>query len=142
MPQQTGDLQKISKIRPSRLFFWIFYLAGILLLSTAGRLGIFNYLAGIAVMLLPEIAVRAVSYHVADAEIVAEQKLLFRKKISTTYDRIQDLKTVQGPADRLLGIGTVNINTAGSSGTEISMFGIRNPFSLEKEIRGRMVGKK
>ena len=54
------------------------------------------------------------------------------------YLKIQDLKVSQGVIERVLGLGTIYVSSAGSPEAEIIFRGIKDPYAVEKLIRARM----
>ena len=59
-------------------------------------------------------------------------------KIFADFDKIQDMSVEQGIIDRVLGIGKLKINTAGSPNSEIVFSGIKNPEEIEDLIRKKL----
>jgi len=69
--------------------------------------------------------------------------LLFRREISLTYRRIQDIHLSRGLLQRWLGLATVSVQTAsGSAGPEMNIEGILDAEGLRDFLYSRMRGAK
>lgn len=79
-----------------------------------------------------------------DAEGVSvSYGILWRRESYTTYSRIQDIHVSRNIAERWLGIGTVDIQTAsGSSTSEVSIVGVRQYEQIRDFLYARMRGVK
>jgi putative membrane protein len=67
--------------------------------------------------------------------------LLFRREITLTYARIQDIHLVSNVVERWLGLGRVQIQTAsGQAGAEMTIEGLRDYESVRDELYRRMRG--
>ncbi|MDI6737725.1 MAG: PH domain-containing protein [Nanoarchaeota archaeon] len=120
----------ILETHPHRWVYAAWYAVGIVLMfSLYGLLIGIPYLAfgaflGILVIILAGILRRADNYYVTDKRIIHEYRLISRKVSSAFYTKVQDLHFTQNPFERILGIGTVHINTAGGADIELSFRGI------------------
>lgn len=70
----------------------------------------------IAIMLLSRIYIDAISYQVHGTEVVVFKGLLNKTEKHVPFRTITNILSRAGPLDRLLGIGSVFIETAGQSG--------------------------
>jgi putative membrane protein len=67
--------------------------------------------------------------------------LLFRREVSLTYARIQDIHLVSNVVERWLGLGRVQIQTAsGQSGAEMTVEGLADYEAVRDELYRRMRG--
>ena len=67
--------------------------------------------------------------------------ILFRREITLTYARIQDIHLVSNLAERWLGLARVQIQTAsGSTSAEMTLEGIREFAMVRDYLYGRMRG--
>jgi uncharacterized membrane protein YdbT with pleckstrin-like domain len=67
--------------------------------------------------------------------------ILFRREITLTYARIQDIHLVSNVIERWLGLGRVQIQTAsGQSGAELTVEGFADYESVRDELYVRMRG--
>ena len=89
----------------------------------------------IAIMLLSRIYIDAISYQVHGTEVVVFKGLLNKTEKHVPFRTITNILSRAGPLDRLLGIGSVFIETAGQAGRrrgpEERIEGIR----VYKEVR-------
>ena len=93
---------------------------------------------GILILLVVEIARRAETLALYDDGLAREFTLLRKSKTFTEYESIQDFEVRQSFLERVFGIGSFHINTAGSHHQEIVFSGIKHPHELETIIRERM----
>jgi putative membrane protein len=77
-----------------------------------------------------------------DAEgVTVRWGILFRREVSLTYARIQDIHLVSNIVERWLGLGRVQIQTAsGSADAEMTIEGFRDYEAVRDELYRRMRG--
>jgi membrane protein YdbS with pleckstrin-like domain len=77
-----------------------------------------------------------------DAEgVTARWGILFRREITLTYARIQDIHLVSNVVERWFGLGRVQIQTAsGSAGAEMTIEGLPDFENVRDELYRRMRG--
>ena len=129
----------IKKLKPHPLAFLSYYLGAPFLVLLAFPL--FGYPAVVPAILLvaaAEFMRRAETFYIAENGVTQEFRLLSRRTVFAPYARIQDVNVSQGIVARMLGVGTIKINTAGGPGVEIVLHGIFNPHSMERLIRERL----
>lgn len=67
--------------------------------------------------------------------------VLFRREVSLTYARIQDLHLVSNVVERWLGLGRIQVQTAsGSASAEMTIEGLRDFEDLRNRLYARMRG--
>ena len=85
------------------------------------------------------------SYKITKEEVVWKGGVFFKKTSIVPYAKITNIDITQGPIERLFGISTIRLQTAGYSGpqasAEIKLTGIENPEEPRKLI-AKFVGKK
>ena len=77
---------------------------------------------GLIVLLLLEILAiwwarltyHALSYHLTRSEIVVKSGVIFKKDVTIPMRTITNIDMIIGPVDRMFGLSTLNIQTAGS----------------------------
>ncbi|MEW6582578.1 MAG: PH domain-containing protein [Actinomycetota bacterium] len=84
------------------------------------------------VVLVDAVRRRAVTYTITSRRLHIRRGILRRADQSTHLDRVQNLNTRQTLLDRLLGVGTVDFDTAGSEAEEasFSFVGVGRPHGL------------
>lgn len=84
---------------------------------------------------------RTLRYQFDDEGIAMSWGLLFHKEIYLTYRRIQDIHVTRNIIERWMGLAKVPIQTAsGTSGSTMTIAGIRNPEPLRDFLYERMRG--
>ena len=57
------------------------------------------------------------------------------------YNKLQDVHFTQGLIERMLGIGKIHLNTAGTHMMEIVFKGVKNPIKIKRLIESNMMKK-
>ncbi len=84
---------------------------------------------------------RTLHYEFEAEGVTARWGLLFRREISLTYARIQDIHLVSNIVERWLGLGRVEIQTAsGKAGAEMTIEGLPDFEHLRDQLYLRMRG--
>jgi membrane protein YdbS with pleckstrin-like domain len=80
-------------------------------------------------------------YTLDEEGVSASWGILFRREVHLTYKRIQDIHVKRNFVERLLGIGTVEVQTAsGSASSELAFEGMREFDALREFLYRRMRG--
>lgn len=76
------------------------------------------------------------SYMITDRRIMIRRGILSRRERSTHIDRVQNVNTSQTLMQRLLGVGTLDFDTAGTDQEEsdFQFVGIEDPHGLRQRI--------
>ena len=86
--------------------------------------------------------IKNLSYFIRDDRITIQSGILTKKEKNIPYRSITDFVLVRGPFDRILGIGTIKIQTAGQSnsatGYEGSLSGLLDYESLHADLREKL----
>jgi uncharacterized membrane protein YdbT with pleckstrin-like domain len=69
----------------------------------------------------------ATRYLVTTQRLYIRRGVLSKREQQTRIDRVQNVNTEQSVRDRLLRVGTVDFDTAGSDDSEFRFVGISNP---------------
>jgi uncharacterized membrane protein YdbT with pleckstrin-like domain len=84
---------------------------------------------------------RTLRYDFHAEGMTARWGILFRREISLTYARIQDIHLVSNLVERWLGLGRVEIQTAsGQSGAELTIEGLPDFEHIRDQLYTRMRG--
>lgn len=84
---------------------------------------------------------RTLRYEVDDEGITARWGILFRREISLTYSRIQDIHLASNVLERWLGLARIQVQTAsGSSTAEMTIQGMREYGAIRDFLYSRMRG--
>ena len=70
------------------------------------------------------------TYLVSTQRLYIRRGLLAKREQQTRIDRVQNVNTEQSLRDRLLRVGTVDFDTAGTDDSEFRFVGIANPASV------------
>jgi uncharacterized membrane protein YdbT with pleckstrin-like domain len=109
-------------------------LAGILALVTAvsdevnwGLLGAIVVVGGAVVVLIGFIRRIATVYTITNQRLRIKRGILAKKVQQTRIDRVQNVNTEQTVIDRLLRVGTVDFDTAGTDDSDFTFAGVSSP---------------
>jgi uncharacterized membrane protein YdbT with pleckstrin-like domain len=84
---------------------------------------------------------RTLRYDFHAEGMTARWGILFRREISLTYARIQDIHLVSNVVERWFGLGRVEIQTAsGQSGAELTIEGLPDFEAIRDQLYARMRG--
>ena len=84
---------------------------------------------------------KTLRYHFDNEGVTARWGILFRREITLTYARIQDIHLVSNLVERWLGLGRVQVQTAsGQSGAEMTIEGLPDFEFVRDELYQRMRG--
>lgn len=89
------------------------------------------------VFIKSDIKRRGIIYHFTDRQIIEEQGILNKDYQSIAYSRVQDVQLNEGMEERMFNVGDLLIKTAGSSGAEVVLEGLKNPESYQRLISKR-----
>jgi uncharacterized membrane protein YdbT with pleckstrin-like domain len=111
-----------------------FYVLGIAAAVVVGLLvGIVADTAPGVVVVLAVVLVVGLVKRIETRYVVTNQRLRIRRGVlsrrvqQTRLDRVQNVNTSQSLLDRVLGVGTVDFDTAGSDDSEFAFRGIASP---------------
>ncbi|HEX4107134.1 MAG TPA: PH domain-containing protein [Solirubrobacteraceae bacterium] len=120
------------------------HLGGLLLAVVAGVIGdlvkdVGIGIAAFAVVFLLTLGIgylrrMATLYTVTDRHLHIRQGILTRREQQTTIDRVQNVSTSQSLFERVLLIGTVDFDTAGTEQSEFQFVGVASPRQVVKAV--------
>lgn len=73
-------------------------------------------------------------YIFTEERVLIKNGWLATKIIGINYNRITDVKVTQGIVDRIIGIGSLLINTAGGEDYEVQLQHVKHPYDLKKDL--------
>ena len=84
--------------------------------------------------------IKNLSYFIRDDRITIQSGILTKKEKNIPYRSITDFVLVRGPFDRILGIGTIKVQTAGQSaeGYEGNLSGLLDYKPLHADLREKL----
>jgi uncharacterized membrane protein YdbT with pleckstrin-like domain len=104
-----------------------------LVVSTA--VGVLVGVAVFAVALVVGFVKRmATTYLVTNQRLYIRRGILSKREQQTRIDRVQNVNTDQRFRDRILRVGTVDFDTAGTDDSEFRFVGIANPGSVVRAV--------
>src|SRR5919108_1353237 len=84
--------------------------------------------AGIALVLVAGLLKRMATHYVVTSQRLRIRRGILAKKVQQTrIDRVQNVNTDQRLLDRILRVGTVDFDTAGTDDSDFTFRGIANP---------------
>ena len=144
----SGPEKKIWEGHPSGLYYLGYWISGILLLLFAISSVLFTAeagarMCGFIVWFLPGFFL--IIYAILDQKtrtfthtsrrVMAKGGIISRKNDEVAIGDIRSIHMRQGIVERLFGLGTVQIASAGTAGIEVEFKGIQNPAKVRDQIR-------
>lgn len=128
--EQKPDEKEIMIIKPSWRAYIEYILAGIFLV----------YFGGWSLLLLVWVLYRIKSqkYALTNRRIVYESGLWRKNQEDVSLARIGDITVWQGSAQKMLGIGNINITLANEKAPVMTIRGVESPNELAAELRKRV----
>jgi len=77
-------------------------------------------------------------YHLTDTHVVRRSGILRRAEVQVPLDRVQSITVLRSIRERLFGLGTLAVSTAGSDGFEFTWYMIPNPHAALDALRSRV----
>jgi uncharacterized membrane protein YdbT with pleckstrin-like domain len=121
-----------------------FHLAGLFLAALAGLIGKLASGWGIAVaafaavlalsVLIGYVRRIATHYTITDRRLHIRRGILSRIEQHTTIDRVQNVETHQSLLERILRIGTVSFDTAGTEDSDFGFEGVAHPQAVVRAV--------
>jgi membrane protein YdbS with pleckstrin-like domain len=113
--------------KPSHLSYLGTYIIGSFLAPVAG-IGLFMIIYAILDRHFKE-------YTITTRRVKTKSGIISRTIDEVLLKNIRSVNVNQGIIERLFGLGTINIGSAGTSGIEVSFAGISNPIGIKNELQ-------
>jgi uncharacterized membrane protein YdbT with pleckstrin-like domain len=144
MDLQSGE-RVIYQGHPSWRAILGFYLKGILvgagaavlaaLIDGSVGLGIVTFAVIVAVTIVVGFIKRiATVYTITDRRLNIKRGIVARKVQETRIQRVQNVNYTQGVFERLLQVGNVDFDTAGTDDSDFTFFGVSQPEQVVKHV--------
>jgi len=131
---------------------WLVFLLGfapyaaLAFIPELGTTFLWWYLAANALWLVPALLLvapyyRSISYELREHELVERKGIITRVENLVPYRMVTNMRARRGPLDRLLGLGTLEIHTAGYSqqtSSEARMAGLVDVAAMRQELLERV----
>ena len=88
---------------------------------------------GIIILLYWYIKTRATALTVTDQELMYERGILSKDRTSVSLKHVRSVNTAQGFINRILGVGTIQISTAGDE-PEFTIADMPDPYVIQETI--------
>ena len=147
----------LMSMRPSRVLFLRYYVAAVLLLIlsvvigsgifmmpaigpvvaalvTIGVAGLFLF-TGLILVLIAELSRFGTKYIVTDFRVIRKVGIIRRKENAMPFNKLERTELSQGVLDRILGIGSVVVDTGED---QMTIASVRNPRDVEQTISSRL----
>src|SRR5437868_14927352 len=143
MDLQPGE-QIVFEGRPSWRATLSFYTGGIVLAALVGAIA--GLIASVALGAAVGVAVLVVvlfvgfvrrlgtRYMISNQRLISRRGLLARRMQQTRIERVQNVNTTQSLVERVLRVGTVDFDTAGSGDADFSFDGIAHPGAVVRAV--------
>ena len=107
----------------------------IVLLVTSTGLGVGVLAAGVALVVLAGFVKRmATVYTITNQRLRIKRGILAKKIQQTRIDRVQNVNTDQSVVERMLRVGTVDFDTAGTDDSDFTFAGVSSPSKVVEAV--------
>ncbi len=83
---------------------------------------------------------RSTTYTITNQRLTIQMGLLSRELHETQLARVQNVTTRQSALERVLGVGTVEFDTAGEAGFDFAFSGVTDPRAIVHTVHGVLHG--
>ena len=106
-------------------------IGAILWLATSAAVGIIAFVVVMALVILVGFFVRmATHYMITDQRLRIRRGILSKRVQQTAIDRVQNVNTDQSFIDRMLRVGAVDFDTAGTDDSDFTFRGVSDPADI------------
>jgi len=112
---------------PSHLNYLFAYIIGGLL--------VFGYGLGLLVILIAIIDRKSKVFTITNKRVKSKAGIISRSIHEVFVKDIRSVNLQQGVLERLFGLGTINVGSAGTAGIEVSFKGILQPIEIKEKIQ-------
>lgn len=86
---------------------------------------------------------RSLEYSIADDAIRCNSGVFWKRRVTVPYSKVTNVDVTQGPVQRLYGVGSVHVQTAGAGGAqggmaELAFMGVRNLEGVREAVMSRV----
>ncbi|AKM78187.1 MAG: Membrane-flanked domain protein [Candidatus Wolfebacteria bacterium GW2011_GWC2_46_275] len=130
--------QVVATMHAHPLAYLVYYLGGVFIFIVSYWYGYLYTAVGLLVLLVSEVLRRADTFSILEDGVSRNFSLFSTKRVFTGYDKIQTVTVIQSALDRILGVGTVVLITAGLEEGTIQFAGVMKPYEIAKMIQDRL----
>ena len=110
-------------------------LGAIFWFASSHALGVLVFLGCIAIAVLAGFIRRVfVRYTITDQRLRIQRGIISRRVQQTRIDRVQNVNTRQRPIDRMLRVGAVDFDTAGTDDSDFTFDGVDDPTGVAAAV--------
>ena len=133
------------------IYWWIWFVLGcfvFLLLIFAHPIVFGAILMFLVLMMLPVLLwifffYASLEYAIDSDSVKGKSGVLWKKYVTIPFTKVTNLDITQGPIQRMFGIGTIHVQTAGAGGqqgekAELRLSGIKNLHEIKDEIMAKI----
>ncbi len=124
--------------KPSHWYYLVAYIFGVLVFlgSTAGGNVTFGLFVGLLIIIPGFLTRHFTKYTLTSKGVKSEKGIISRSIYEVAVKDIRSVNVQQSLIERLFGLGTINIGTAGTAGIEVSFRGIPSAVEIKNQIKG------
>lgn len=126
-PQKIITENELWRGKPSYLRYMAYFILGIVFIPAYG--------IGLLIIILTFLERNTKYFLVTNKRVISKTGIIARTIHEVSIKDIRSIFVRQGVSERLLGLGAVDIASAGTAGVEVTFFGIKNPVSTRELIR-------
>ncbi|KAF0126725.1 MAG: membrane-flanked domain protein [Elusimicrobia bacterium] len=105
-------------------------------------MGLFLLIAFLLAIWIPAFY-RSLEYSIDDDAIRCNSGVFWKRRVTVPYSKVTNVDITQGPVQRMYGVGSVHVQTAGAGGAqggmaELAFMGVRNLEGVREAIMTRV----
>lgn len=105
-------------------------------------IGLFLLIAFLLAIWIPAFY-RSLEYSIDEDAVRCNSGVFWKRRVTVPYSKITNVDVMQGPVQRMYGVGSVHVQTAGAGGTqggmaELAFLGVRNLEGVREAIMNRV----
>lgn len=114
-------------------------IAGLISALVNGRVQVVWVIIGVLVVFVVNLGMGLTrrlqtTYTITDQRLTIERGVMTRELYETRLERVQNVSLRQSLLERMLGVGTVDFDTAGGAGYDFSFVGVAEPRRLVRTV--------
>lgn len=129
-PAARSAEQTLWKGHPSGLYYIMYWIFGILLIFPLVTIPF-----SIIMILYAVLDQRTKVFTLTTRKVMMQSGIISRKTSEVGMRDIRSINMSQGILERLCGLGTVQIGSAGTGGIEVEFMGIKDPAKVRDQVR-------
>jgi len=128
----------MEKLKPHRIAYIGYYIGGLIIMLGTIYIGALALVLGALIIIGAEAIRKGNTFVLTEKGIRHDFRFVVTASIFVPYGKIQDVSITQNILERIVGAGTIHINTAGGDTHELILRSIPSPHKAGAHIKKKM----